>query len=170
MIADSQICEPADPVLTKPPHVRWLVRRHMPEVLTIERASFEFPWFEEDFVRCLRQRNVIAMVACDGGCDGPVLGFMVYELHSTRVHLLNFAVLPEARRLGVGRALVKALTNKLHPQRRKRVTLEIRETNLPAQQFFRSCGFKAVTVLRSYYEDSPEDAYLMQWRLPTEEI
>jgi len=40
-------------------HIRWMIRRDMPEILEIERQSFEFPWCEEDFVRCLRQRNCI---------------------------------------------------------------------------------------------------------------
>ena len=38
-------------------HVRWMVRRDMPEVLEIEGESFDFPWSEEDFIRCLRQRD-----------------------------------------------------------------------------------------------------------------
>ncbi len=38
------------------------------------------------------------------------------------------------------------------------------ETNLAAQLFFRKAGFRAVSVLRSYYDDTPEDAYLMQYR------
>jgi ribosomal-protein-alanine N-acetyltransferase len=42
--------------------------------------------------------------------------------------------------------------------------LEVRETNLDAQLFFRSMGFKAITVLHEFYEDTPEDAYLMQFR------
>jgi len=42
--------------------------------------------------------------------------------------------------------------------------LEIRETNLSAQLFFRALGFRAVSVLRDFYEDTPEDAYLMQYR------
>ena len=37
------------------------------------------------------------------------------------------------------------------------------ETNLPAQLFFKSVGFRAVSVLRKFYEDTPEDAYLMQF-------
>ncbi|HEV3083032.1 MAG TPA: ribosomal-protein-alanine N-acetyltransferase RimI, partial [Gemmataceae bacterium] len=43
--------------------------------------------------------------------------------------------------------------------------LEVRESNLPAQLFFKSQGFKAVRVLRRYYEDSGEDAYLLQYCL-----
>ena len=44
-------------------HIRWMIRRDMPEVLAIEHASFEFPWCEEEFLRVLRQRNCIGMVA-----------------------------------------------------------------------------------------------------------
>jgi ribosomal-protein-alanine N-acetyltransferase len=142
-------------------HIRWMIRRDMTEVLDIERGSFEFPWFEEDFIRCLRQRNCIGMVAEHGE---RVVGFMIYELHKTRLHILNFAVAPEFRHRGVGRQMIDKLLGKLSSQRRVRITLEVRETNLPAQLFFKSAGFRAVTVLRSYYEDSPEDAYLMQFR------
>ena len=54
-------------------HIRWMIRRDMPEVLQAEQASFEFPWTEEDFLRCLRQRNCIGMVAEQGE---KVVGFM----------------------------------------------------------------------------------------------
>jgi ribosomal-protein-alanine N-acetyltransferase len=144
-----------------------MIRRDMAEVLEIERQSFEFPWFEEDFIRCLRQRNCIGMVAEQGE---RVVGFMIYELHKTRLHILNFAVAPEFRRRGVGRQMVDKLLCKLSSQRRTRITLEVRETNLPAQLFFKSSGFRAVTVLRAYYEDSPEDAYLMQYRCPADDL
>ncbi|HMP06626.1 MAG TPA: ribosomal protein S18-alanine N-acetyltransferase [Lacipirellulaceae bacterium] len=148
-------------------HIRWMIRRDMPEVLAIERASFEFPWFEEDFIRCLRQRNCIGMVAEHGE---RVVGFMIYELHKTRLHILNFAVDAAQRRRGVGRQMIDKLVAKLSSQRRTRITLEVRETNLPAQLFFKSSEFRAVTVLRAYYEDSPEDAYLMQYRhVPAED-
>ena len=70
-------------------HIRWMIRRDMAEVLAIEAESFEFPWSEEDFIRCLRQRNCIGMVA---ELDDHVVGFMIYELHKNRLHVLNFAV------------------------------------------------------------------------------
>ena len=43
--------------------IRWLIRRDMDDVLAIERASFQFPWTEEEFLCCLRQRNCIGTVA-----------------------------------------------------------------------------------------------------------
>jgi ribosomal-protein-alanine N-acetyltransferase len=142
-------------------HIRWMIRRDMAEVLDIEHEGFEFPWSEEDFIRCLRQRNCIGMVAEYGA---RVVGFMIYELHKTRLHLLNFAVGKEFRRHGAGTQMLGKLTAKLSSQRRTRVLLEVRETNLPAQLFFRKLGFRAVSVLRDYYDDTTEDAYLMQFR------
>jgi len=143
-------------------HIRWMIRRDMPEVLQTEQESFEYSWTEEDFLRCLRQRNCIGMVAEQGE---KVVGFMIYELHKSKLHILNFAVHPTCRRNGVGAQMVGKLVSKLSTHRRTRITLEVRETNLSAQLFYRAQGFKAVRVLRSYYEDSGEDAFLMQYRL-----
>ena len=142
-------------------HIRWMIRRDMPEVLAIEAQSFEFPWLEDDFIRSLRQRNCIGMVA---DYEDRVVGSMIYELHKSRIHVLNFAVSPEFRRCGVGSQMLAKLTAKLSSQRRSRIILEVRETNLAAQLFFRENGFRAVSVLHSYYADTPEDAYIMQYR------
>ena len=141
-------------------HIRWMIRRDMPEVLEAEQQSFEFPWSEEDFLRCLRQRNCIGMVAEHGE---KVVGFMIYELHKAKLHILNFAVHPSWRRQGVGAQMVAKLISKLSSHRRTRITLEVRETNLAAQLFFRKQDFRAMKVLRAYYEDSGEDAFLMQY-------
>jgi [ribosomal protein S18]-alanine N-acetyltransferase len=143
-------------------HVRWMIRRDMPEVLGIEQEAFEFPWSEEDFTRCLRQRNCIGMVA---EIADSVVAFMIYELHRSRLHMLNFAVTRSHRRLGIGTHMLDKLIGKLTPDRRGRIVLEVRETNLPAQLFFRSLGFRATSVLKDFYRDSTEDAYLMQYVL-----
>ena len=141
-------------------HIRWMIRRDMPEVLEVENQAFEFPWSEEDFIRCLRQRNCIGMVA---EFEERIVGFMIYELHKTRLHVLNFAVHRDFRRRGIGGSMIQKLASKLSHQRRNRILLEVRETNLPAQLFFRNSGFRAISVLRDFYEDTTEDAYLLQY-------
>jgi ribosomal-protein-alanine N-acetyltransferase len=142
-------------------HIRWMIRRDMPEVLHTEQHSFAYAWSEEDFLRCLRQRNCIGMVAEHGE---RVVGFMIYELHKAKLHILNFAVHPDWRRLSIGSQMVAKLVSKLSSHRRTRITLEVRETNLSAQHFFKEQGFRAIRVLRSFYDDSGEDAYLMEYR------
>ncbi|MCE9607171.1 MAG: ribosomal protein S18-alanine N-acetyltransferase [Planctomycetia bacterium] len=138
-----------------------MIRRDMADVLQIESETFEFAWSEEEFIRCLRQRNCIGMVA---ELNDRVVGYMIYELHKNRLHVLNFAVDPAHRRSGVGARMLSKLVGKLTAQRRCRIMLEVRETNLDAQLFFRSQGFKAVSVLRDFYDDTTEDAYVMQYR------
>lgn len=144
------------------PKIRWLIRRDMPEVLAIEQASFEYAWTEEDFLCCLRQRNCIGMVA---EREGRIAGFMIYELHKARLRLLNFAVAPDQRRMNVGAQMVRRLIDKLSQQRRREIVLEVRETNLAAQLFFKTMGFMALGVLRDRYDDTTEDAYLMRYLL-----
>jgi ribosomal-protein-alanine N-acetyltransferase len=143
-------------------HIRWMIRRDMPEVLAIEHASFEYPWCEEEFLRVLRQRNCIGMVAEYGE---RVVGFMIYELHKNKLTVLDFAAHPEFRRAGVGRQMLAKLVAKLSTHRRTRITLHVRETNLPAQLFFRIQGFRAMEVCREFFADTAEDAYLMNYLL-----
>ncbi len=143
-------------------HIRWRIRRDMPEVLAIEHASFEFPWCEEEFLRVLRQRNCIGMVAEYGE---RVVGFMIYELHKSKLHVLNLAVAPEFRRQGVGQQMVSKLVGKLSSHRRTKIVLQVRESNLEAQLFYRVVGFRATEVVRESYEDTGEDAYVMHYLL-----
>src|SRR4051812_47494059 len=102
-------------------HVRWMIRRDMPEVLQIEQATFDCAWTEEDFLRCMRQRNCIGMV-CEHG--EKIVGYMLYELHKSKLHILNFAVHPDHRRNAVGSVMIRKLIDKLSGHRRSRITLE----------------------------------------------
>ncbi|MBC8289295.1 MAG: GNAT family N-acetyltransferase, partial [Planctomycetes bacterium] len=104
--------------------IRWLIRRDMAEVLKIEQDSFEFPWSEEDFLSCLRQRNCIGMVA---ECDQRIVGFMIYELHKSKLHILNFGVDCDARRMHVGTQLGQKLIEQLSQPRPNATTRAVRD-------------------------------------------
>jgi [ribosomal protein S18]-alanine N-acetyltransferase len=146
-----------------PVHIRWMIRRDMVEVLEIEKACFEFPWSEEDYLRCLQQRNCIGMVAEH---NEKVVGVIIYELQKTRLVVLNLAVHPDYRHQDIGTQMVKKLTSKLSPQRRNHIILEVRESNLYAQLFFRDMGFRAVSIIRDYYHDESgcdESAYTFRY-------
>jgi ribosomal-protein-alanine N-acetyltransferase len=142
--------------------IRWLIRRDMDEVLSIERRSFQFPWSEEEFLCCLRQRNCIGVVIEE---DTQIKGFMIYELHPKTLRILNLAIDPEDRRCGLGVKMIVRLIDKLKDQGRHTIEAEVRESNLTAQLFFQSCGFRAVKVLRKHYDENHEDAYLFRYRI-----
>lgn len=146
-------------------HIRWQIRRDLPEVLNIENRSFAYPWSEEDFIRWLRQRSVVGMVA---EYDERVVGYFIYELHKTRFSLVSMAVHPDFRHQGIGRAIIAKLVSKLSCERRRRITSEVRESNLDAQLFFRACGFRATGVLREFCDDTGEDAFVFEFGLRRE--
>lgn len=141
-------------------HIRWMIRRDMPQVLDIESSRQLSPWSECDFLRVLRQRNCIGMVAEH---DERVVGYMIYELNKFKLQILNFAVHPEFRRRTVASQMAAKLIGKLSSHRRTKITLNVRESNLSAQLFFRSHGFKAMEIARDHFEDTGEDAYVMHY-------
>src|SRR4051812_49102587 len=119
-------------------HIRWMIRRDVPFVLDIETRCFrDAVWTEEDFLKVLRQRNVIGLVAEIPGRD-EIAGFMLYELHPKYMWVQNFAVHPSCHRRGVGRQMVQKLVGKTSMHRRTSIRADVRETNLAAQLFFRS--------------------------------
>jgi len=148
-------------------YVRWMIRRDLPEVLAIEAKANEYGWCEEDFVAAMRQRNCIGLVAEQGD---KVLGFVIYELHKHKLHILNLAVTKGMQRNGVGTQILNKLISKLSGDKRNHITLDLRESALSAQLFFKAMGFQALRVLRAFYDDSGEDAYSMRYALSGADI
>lgn len=126
------------------PHIRWMIRRDMPEVLAIEAEAYSPHWTEDEFIRCLRQRNCIGMVADVGlGSESEVVAFMLYELHKSRLKLLKLAVHPFRRREGIGSTMLDKIKTKLSVQRRTDAAIDVADDNLVAHLFLRSNGFRA---------------------------
>lgn len=143
-------------------HLRWMIGRDMEQVLLLEKRSFDNPWTALEFGNMMRDNNSIGMVAVNE--YDKVLGYMIYGLHKNRLHLMNFAVHPDHQRIGIGKQMIDKLKSKLHPDRRNRINLEVRETNLAAQLFFKAMGFRAVNILKNYYDGTDDDAYVMVHR------
>jgi len=146
-------------------HVRWMIQVDIPIVMEIEGYCFEHPWTEDILMKHLRHRNRVGMVVEDHreGRSKDVIGFMVYELHKTRLHLMNISVHPEFRGIGAGYVLWKTLHTKLFPGKRERISLEVRESWLNTQQWLRRQGFKATSILHGFCRNPPEDAYRFEF-------
>lgn len=144
-----------------PLHIRWMIRRDLYEVLDIETSSFEFPWSEKDFLQIMRGRNCVARVVDSRETEtlNQVAGYMVYELHKHHIELVNMAVAPNFRRRGVGTAMLAELRKKLTPMRRRKLQVDVRESNLNCQLWLRANGMRAVSVLRKHFDETDESAY-----------
>ena len=132
-------------------------------VVEIERLSNSHPWTERNFYDALAS-GYLGLIARD---HGAVSGFAVARLLGDEAELLLIAVTPEMRRRGVALLLWIELAERLQASGARTVHLEVRESNRPAQAFYRSRGFTQSGVRPKYYpngahESEREDAVLMK--------
>lgn len=92
-----------------------------------------------------------------------ILGYCCLRLLAGEGEIQRIAVLPEYRRLGVGRKMMEAMVNYAMAARAYAVSLEVRESNVAAQRLYESFGFAAEAVRKGYYHTPVEDAIIM-WR------
>lgn len=103
-----------------------------------------------------------------GGCvflcarEGEtLLGFGYFQFVMDEGYMGDLAVAADYRRRGVGRALLKALLREAKARNLAFLTLEVRESNLPAIGLYEKCGFTRAGLRRNYYERPRENALLM---------
>jgi ribosomal-protein-alanine N-acetyltransferase len=89
-------------------YVRWMIRRDMAEVFSIERLCFEHWWSKDDFKAELRRSGCFAMVA---EWQHRVVGYAIYDLLPKSICVLNFAVDPEFRRRRVGSQMIEKMAS-----------------------------------------------------------
>jgi ribosomal-protein-alanine N-acetyltransferase len=146
-------------------HIRPMGQQDMPRMLAIEHASFSYPWSEQNFLRALGQgctTGIVAEVVWPRWSSVPhVVGFALCEMHQRHLHLTNLAVDQDWRRCGIGRHLIETLADSFGDKGRNQLVLEVRETNVGAQLFFRRCGFRAVSLMRQSFANTDESAYRM---------
>ncbi len=90
------------------------------------------------------------------------LGYIVGRAVIDQGEILNLGVTLSARRRGIGTALVRRLLEDFGRRGVVSAFLEVRESNLPAQQLYESFGFAAVGRRPRYYQRPMEDAVVLR--------
>lgn len=99
--------------------------------------------------------------------DGALVGHIGLANLAGEVHVLEIAVDPEHRRKGIARALFTASRERVFAWCVSCVTLEVRVSNTPARELYRSLGFEETGIRPRYYRDG-EDAAIMWYQLVDE--
>ena len=94
--------------------------------------------------------------------DGRPVGYAVFGFESDAFSLLNLAVVPEARRAGVGAFLLDQFFSEARALRISDVWLEVAVDNAPALALYRGHGFEDVRIRRRYYQPGDVDAIVMR--------
>ncbi len=142
--------------------VRKLAYSDLPRVMDIERRSFPTPWSLAMFVLELSKPSGMCLAAELAG--GGLVGYLICSRYDAVWHIMNVAVDPNRRRLGIASTLLRTLLGRADDER-VQYTLEVRESNDGAIALYERFGFKAAGMRRRYYQDNGEDALIM-WRTP----
>lgn len=131
------------------------------EVSILEKTCFYTAWTKSDFIKELTENDLaIYKVAKQ---NNKIVGYGGMWHILDEAHITNIAVLPEARRMGIGSEIVKDLINISISKNIVSMTLEVRIGNLAAQKLYTKFGFKPEGIRKKYYSDTGEDAVIM-WK------
>ena len=133
----------------------------IPAVCEIEKACFPDPWSEASFESELSGKNPAVYVVAEE--DGRVIGHMGVWYILDEGHITNVAVSPEARRKGVGRALVEESLRLGRESGLRGFTLEVRETNEAAIELYKSFGFETAGKRKNYYGQGLDGLIMWVW-------
>lgn len=130
-------------------------------IQALEEACFAVPWTRDNFLGELRRKVTVAIGL---RYDGMLAAQCFFWLIAPEIHLLNIAVAPEFRGLGLARRLMTVMLAMGRKSGVDTVFLEARGSNRPAIQLYRSLGFETAGTRPDYYEDG-EDAVMMTLKI-----
>jgi ribosomal-protein-alanine N-acetyltransferase len=140
-----------------------MVDSRLDAVVEIERRAYDHPWTRGNFADSLHSRYQAQLL-----CAGEViLGYFVALQGVDEVHLLNITVDPAYQGQGWGRVMLDALALWSRAQNAQWLWLEVRTSNLRAQQVYQRYGYRRVGERRNYYpaDHGREDAIVMSYKL-----
>ena len=139
---------------------------HLNDIEEIENNCFSMPWSRRALESQMNAENCVFLTAVDN--EGAVMGYIGLMFVLDEGYISNVAVAPEFRRRGIADALILALIEKMK-YKLSFLTLEVRESNIPAISLYEKHGFKTVGLRKNYYDKPKENAVLMTLFFNSEE-
>lgn len=132
-------------------------------VLDIEAQSFPTPWSRSAYHSELLENTFATYLVLE--LHGRVVAYGGMWLILDEAHITNVAVHPDFRGHYLGERIMRGLMERARQSGARRMTLEVRRSNLVAQRLYQKLGFVQLGVRRGYYTDTHEDAFIM-WKDP----
>ena len=132
----------------------------LPAILEIENSVYPIPWTAEQFKAEIEKPFANVLVLTDDDTDQIVAGYVVFWMMFDECHILNVAVHPKWRGLGIGGKLTRIAVDFALKKELKRVFLEVRKSNEAAVKLYQKVGFFIDHIKPRFY-DNGEDAYFM---------
>lgn len=140
-------------------HIVPLKSEHIDDVILIDRLSFHTPWSRESLVQEISKNKFAKYVAVIK--HNTVIGYGGMWIIIDEAHITNIAVHPEYRGIGAGNLIMEGLIKICKNKGVGDMTLEVRKSNIVAQNLYKKYGFIEEGLRKSYYADNKEDAIIM---------
>lgn len=144
----------------------------LPAVVALERSVAEAPhWAEAEYAGILGVDAAVRRCLLVAEREGHIVGFAVGKVigsgTDTVAELESVVVAEQARRTGIGRALLERVLAWCGEMRAGEMELEVRSENSAAIALYRRIGFVEVGLRRRYYRAPVDDAVLMRIEIRT---
>ena len=127
----------------------------------IEDESFINPFTKEDLLYEISQNPVSNFLVLEK--DGLVVGFLDYWVTFDSATIDQIAVKKSERNQGFAKILLEKSINDLKELGEVSFfTLEVRTSNEPAINLYKSFGFQKVTIKEKYYDDGEDAIYMIK--------
>ncbi len=129
---------------------------HIGQIASLEKECFSEPWSENALSEELENENSHFLVAV----SDKVMGYIGVQEICGEAYITNVAVFSEYRKLGIGRALLRAACDGAKGRGCEFITLEVRESNAPAISLYESEGFERAGVRKNFYSSPTENGII----------
>ena len=128
------------------------------DVYIIETECFSHPWSKQSLEEELNNETSLFLVAKE---ENEVIGYIGMSIVIDEGYIFNVAVRENHRNKGVATALINELVTYGKKNNFSFITLEVRESNLPAISLYSKFGFIKAGERQDYYSNPKENAILM---------
>lgn len=138
--------------------IREMAKSDVDKVFEVEKSCFNDYWSKKSFYDELKNRLAHYFVA---EIDEKIVGYMGFWTILDEGHITNVAVISDYRGMGIGNRLVENAIIWCKENFMSMMTLEVRQSNMVAQNLYKKYGFKLQGIRKEYYSDNKEDAWIM---------
>lgn len=138
-----------------------MAERHLDTLVRLEQACFSEPWTRAGLAEELENPTAVFAVA---ECGGETVGYAGMHCVCGECYVDNVAVFPEFRRKGAATALLSYLMDRARERDGVFLTLEVRESNVPARRAYEAFGFREEGRRKNFYRSPAEDALILTLR------
>lgn len=141
------------------PIIRFMNVEDIARVLVVEHDAFAVPWTENAFYNELTTNQFAKYVVME--LDEKIIGYCGVWIVVDEAHITNIAIHSKYRGKGYGEMLFQSVIELSKMFGAQTMTLEVRVSNIPAQNLYKKLGFLPGGIRKNYYSDNGEDALVM---------